>query len=68
MEAGAGHSGLLLMRFLLQQPVLRVKDIEKVVVSYTKANSIVTSAGHPGMLNLEKSVEPITSAQCTESS
>ena len=51
MEAGAGHSGLLLMRFLLQQPVLRVKDIEKAVgVSYTKANSLVASAGHLGIL------------------
>lgn len=51
MEAGVGHSGLLLMRFLLKQPVLRVKDIEKAVgVSYTKANSIVASAERLGML------------------
>jgi len=51
MEAGVGHSGLLLMRFLLKQPVLRVKDIEKAIgVSYTKANSIVASAEDLGML------------------
>jgi len=51
LEAGVGHSGLLLMRLLLQQPVLRVKDVEKAVgVSYTKANSIVASAEHVGML------------------
>lgn len=51
MEAGVGHSGLLLMRFLLQQPVLRVNDIEKAIgVSYTKANRIVASAEHLGML------------------
>ena len=51
MEAGVGHSGLLLMRFLFKQPVLRVKDIEKAIgVSYTKANSIVASAEHLGML------------------
>jgi Fic family protein len=51
LEAGVGHSGLLLMRFLLRQPVLRVKDIEKAIgVSYTKANSIVASAEELGML------------------
>lgn len=51
LEAGVGHSGLLLMRFLLKQPVLRVKDVEKAVgVSYTKSNSIVASAEELGML------------------
>ncbi len=51
LEAGVGHSGLLLMRFLLKQPVLRVKDVEKAVgVSYTKSNSIVASAEDLGML------------------
>lgn len=51
MEAGIGHSGLLLMRFLLKQPVLRVRDIEKAIgVSYTKANSIVSSAERLGVL------------------
>jgi len=51
MKTGVGHAGLLLMRFLLQQPVLRVKDVQKSVrVSYTKANSIVASAERLGML------------------
>ncbi len=51
LEAGVGHSGLLLMRFLLKQPVLRVKDVEKAVgVSYTKSNSIVASAEELGLL------------------
>jgi len=51
LKAGVGHSGLLLMRFLLKQPVLRVKDIEKAVgISYTKANSLVASAEDLGML------------------
>jgi hypothetical protein len=47
MEAGAGHSGLLLMRFLLQQPVLRVKDIEKVSVSATPRPTV--SSPVPGI-------------------
>ncbi len=51
LEAGVGHSGLLLMRLLLKQPVLRVKDVEKSVgVSYTKANNIVANAERLGML------------------
>ena len=51
LATGVGHSGLLLMWFLLQQPVLRVKDIERSIgVSYTKTNSIVASAEHLGML------------------
>lgn len=51
MEAGAGHSGLLLMRLLLEQPVLCAKDIEKAVgISHTKANGIVASAERLGML------------------
>jgi len=51
LAAGVGHSGLLLMRILLKQPVLRVKDVEKAVgVSYTKANSLVASAQKLGVL------------------
>ncbi|HEC13420.1 MAG TPA: Fic family protein [Acidiferrobacteraceae bacterium] len=51
LKAGVGHSGLLLMRLLLKQPVLRVKDVEKSVgVSYTKANNIVAIAERLGML------------------
>jgi Fic family protein len=51
IKAGIGHSGILLIRFLLKQPVLRVKDIEGIVgASYTKANSIVANAERLGVL------------------
>ena len=41
----------MLMRFLLQQPVFRVKSIKKsIAVSYTKANSIVAIAEDKGIL------------------
>jgi len=51
LAAGIGHAGLQLMRLLLRQPVLRVKDVEKSAgVSYTKANNIVASAERIGLL------------------
>ena len=51
MRTGVGHAGLLLMRFMQQQPVFRVKDVQKAVrVSYTKANSIVAYAERVGVL------------------
>ena len=37
-----GPSGVLLLRLLMQQPVVRVKDVERHLnVSYSKANALV---------------------------
>ena len=41
VAAGAGSEGIAFIRFLLTQPVVQVKDIEKNLgVSYTKANKL----------------------------
>lgn len=40
---GVGHAGVLLLRHLMQQPVMRVKDVEKALsVSYSKANNLIS--------------------------
>ena len=37
-----GHAGVLLLRHLMEQPVMRVKDVEKALaVSYSKANNLI---------------------------
>jgi cell filamentation protein, protein adenylyltransferase len=42
LESSAGHAGVLLLRQLMRQPVVRVQDIEKALkISYSKANNLV---------------------------
>lgn len=42
LESDAGHTGVLLLRHLMKQPVVRVGDIEKALkISYSKANNLV---------------------------
>lgn len=39
---GVGHAGVLLLRHLMEQPVMRVKDVEKALgVSFSKANNLI---------------------------
>lgn len=41
LESSAGHTGVLLLRHLMRQPVVRVGDIEKALkISYSKANNL----------------------------
>lgn len=41
LESSAGHTGVLLLRHLVKQPVVRVGDIEKSLkISYSKANNL----------------------------
>ncbi len=41
LESSAGHAGVLLLRNLMKQPVVRVQDIEKALkISYSKANNL----------------------------
>lgn len=47
----AGPSGVLLLRLLMQQPVVRVKDVERHLnVSYSKANALVAQTESIGLL------------------
>ena len=51
LESNAGHTGVLLLRHLMKQPVVRVNDIEKVLkISYSKANTLVADMEKFGVL------------------
>ena len=42
IAANAGQEGIRLLRYLMQQPVVMVKDVEKALsVSYSKANTLI---------------------------
>lgn len=42
LASNIGHAGILLLRKLMELPVMRVKDVEKAVgVSYSKANNLI---------------------------
>ena len=45
------YAGVLLLRKLMEQPVVRVKDVEKAVgVSYSKANNLIAEMEGLGIL------------------
>lgn len=51
LESSAGHTGVLLLRQLMKQPVVRVQDIEKVLkISYSKANNLAADMEKLGIL------------------
>jgi Fic family protein len=42
LAENVGHAGVLLLRYLMKQPVMRVKDVEKALgVSFSKANNLI---------------------------
>lgn len=48
---GVGSHGLALLRGLMRQPVVMVKDVARIVgVSYTKANSLIAACENMGIL------------------
>lgn len=51
LAGNVGHAGVLLLRKLMEQPVVRVKDVEKAVgVSYSKANNLIAEMEGLGIL------------------
>ena len=51
LEGSAGHTGVLLLRYLMKQPVVRVQDIEKALkISYSKANNLAAQMEDIGVL------------------
>ena len=51
LAGNVGHTGVLLLRKLMEQPVMRVKDVEKAVgVSYSKANNLISEMETLGIL------------------
>lgn len=51
LESSAGHTGVLLLRHLMKQPVVRVGDIEKALkISYSKANNLAADMEKLGVL------------------
>jgi len=51
LESSAGHAGVLLLRHLMKQPVVRVSDMEKVLkISYSKANNLAAAMERLGVL------------------
>lgn len=51
LESGAGPAGVLLLRHLMKQPVMRVSDIEKALkISYSKANNLAADMEKLGVL------------------
>ncbi len=51
---GVGHAGVLLLRHLMEQPVMRVKDVEQALnVSFSKANNLI---GELQALNILKQI------------
>ena len=51
LESDAGHTGVLLLRQLMKQPVVRVCDIEEALkISYSKANSLAAEMETLGVL------------------
>jgi len=51
IQSPAGLNGLLLMRLLMRQPVVRVKDVQKELsISYNNANALIARAEELGIL------------------
>ncbi|MHB1943615.1 MAG: hypothetical protein ACYCP0_11345 [Acidiferrobacteraceae bacterium] len=51
LESRAGHAGVLLLRHLMKQPVVRVNDIEKALkISHSKANNLAADMEALGVL------------------
>lgn len=51
VDHGEGSHGLVLLRGLMRQPVVLVKDVARIVgVSYTKANSLINVCENMGIL------------------
>jgi len=51
LVSNSGHSGVLLLRYLMEQPVVRVKDVEnKLNISYSKANSLLSEMEALGIM------------------
>jgi Fic family protein len=51
LESNSGHSGVLLLRYLMEQPVVRVKDVEeKLKISYSKANNLLSEMETLGIM------------------
>ena len=51
LEGNSGHSGVLLLRYLMEQPVVRVKDVEeKLKISYSKANNLLAELETLGIM------------------
>jgi Fic family protein len=51
LEGNSGHSGVLLLRYLMEQPVVRVKDVEeKLKISYSKANNLLSEMEALGIM------------------
>jgi Fic family protein len=57
IQSPAGLNGLLLMRLLMRQPVVRVKDVQRELsISYNNANAVIARAGELGILEQTSSV------------
>jgi len=51
LQGNSGHSGVLLLRYLMEQPVVRVKEVEDVLkISYSKANNLIAEMEHLGIM------------------
>ncbi len=51
LEGSSGHSGVLLLRYLMEQPVVRVRDVEeKLKISYSKANNLLSEMETLGIM------------------
>jgi Fic family protein len=51
LEGNSGHSGVLLLRYLMAQPVVRVKDVkEKLKISYSTANNLLAELEALGIM------------------
>lgn len=51
IAANAGQEGFRLLRHLMQQPVVMVKDVQRILdVSYGKANSLIATFAEAGLL------------------
>lgn len=51
LESSTGHAGVLLLRHLMKQPVIKVNDVEKALnVSYSKANNLIAEMEELGIV------------------
>lgn len=51
IQGSTGHHGVLLLRFLMRQPLVRVRDVERELkVSYNKANALIADLEEMGVL------------------
>ena len=51
IQSPIGTKGLMLLRLLMRQPVVRVKDVQKALsISYNNANALITGAQKLGIL------------------